>query len=77
LARGVMPPILTERGSRPRLRASPSGRRSGRRGRRPPLPQSIETAAYYVVTEALTNAARYAAASEVRIDGRVVDGRLS
>lgn len=38
--------------------------------------QSIETAAYYVVTEALTNAARYAAASEVRIDGRVVDGRL-
>jgi signal transduction histidine kinase len=40
------------------------------------FPQSIETAAYYVVTEALTNAARYAAASEVRIDGRVVDGRL-
>jgi signal transduction histidine kinase len=78
LARGVMPPILTEAGLAaaveslaerapiPVVVAVPDRR----------FPQSIETAAYYVVTEALTNAARYAAASEVRIDGRVVDGRL-
>ena len=78
LARGVMPPILTEAGLAaaveslaerapiPVVVAVPDRR----------FPQSIETAAYYVVTEALTNAVRYAAASEVRIDGRVVDGRL-
>jgi signal transduction histidine kinase len=73
-----MPPILTEAGlavaveslaeraSIPVVVAMPDRR----------FPQPIETAAYYVVTESLTNAARYAAASEVRIDGRVVDGRL-
>jgi signal transduction histidine kinase len=78
LARGVMPPILTEAGLAaaveslaerapiPVVVAVPDRR----------FPQSIETAAFYVVTEALTNAVRYAAASEVRIDGRVVDGRL-
>jgi signal transduction histidine kinase len=78
LARGVMPPILTEAG----LAAAVEGL-----AERAPVPvvvavpdrrfpQPIETAAYYVVTEALTNAARYAAASEVRIDGSVEDGRL-
>jgi signal transduction histidine kinase len=78
LARGVMPPILTEAGLAaaveslaerapvPVVVAVPDRR----------FPPSIETAAYYVVTEALTNAARHAAANEVRIDGRVVDGRL-
>ena len=78
LAHGVMPPILTEAGLAaaveslaerapiPVVVAVPDRR----------FPQSVETAAYYVVTEALTNAARYAAASKVRIDGRVVDGRL-
>jgi signal transduction histidine kinase len=78
LARGVMPPILTEAGLAaaveslaerapiPVVVAVPDRR----------FPQSIETAAYYVVTEALTNATRHAAAREVRIDGRVVDGRL-
>ena len=78
LARGVMPPILTEAGLAaaveslverapiPVVVAIPDRR----------FPRSIETAAYYVVTEALTNAARYAAASEVRIEGQVGDGRL-
>ncbi|WP_212721536.1 ATP-binding protein [Nocardioides dongxiaopingii] len=38
------------------------------------LPESIEVAAYYVVAEALTNAAKYAGASEVRVSA-VVDER--
>jgi signal transduction histidine kinase len=78
LARGVMPPILTEAGLAaaveslaerapiPVIVAVPDRR----------FPRSIETAAYYVVTESLTNATRYAGASEVRIDGRVEDGRV-
>jgi signal transduction histidine kinase len=32
------------------------------------LPERIEVAAYYVVAEALTNAARHAQASVVRVD---------
>ena len=32
------------------------------------LPEQVELAAYYVVAEALTNAAKHAAASEVHID---------
>ena len=32
------------------------------------MPESAEVAAYYVVAEALTNAAKYAQASEVRVD---------
>ena len=78
LARGLMPPILTEAGFAaaveslaerapiPIIVALPDRR----------FPPSIETAAYYVVTEAVTNAERHAAASEVRIDGRVADGHL-
>jgi signal transduction histidine kinase len=31
------------------------------------LPESVEVAAYYVVAEALTNAAKYAKASEVQV----------
>ena len=32
------------------------------------LPEPVEAAAYYVVAEALTNAAKYANASEVRVE---------
>ena len=79
LARGLSPPILTETGLAaateslaertpiPVVVAVPERR----------FPPSIEHAAYYVVAEALTNAARHADASEVRIDGVVVDGRLA
>jgi signal transduction histidine kinase len=78
LARGVMPPILTEAGLAAAVESlaerAPMPVDVAVLDRR--FPQSIETAAYYVVTEALTNAARYAAASDVRIDGRVVDRRL-
>ena len=43
------------------------------------LPESVEVAAYYVVAEALTNAAKYAQASEVRvsIDADEANLRLS
>jgi signal transduction histidine kinase len=40
------------------------------------LAPSVEVAAYYVVTEALTNAAKHAQASVVRLDAVVHDGRL-
>jgi signal transduction histidine kinase len=38
--------------------------------------ESVEVATYYVVTEALTNAAKYAKASEVSVEARVEDGCL-
>jgi PAS domain S-box-containing protein len=79
LARGIHPAILTDRGLEPALEAlaarspvpvdleTPSER----------LPEPVEAAAYYVVSEALANVAKYARASEVavrvaRADGRVV-----
>jgi PAS domain S-box-containing protein len=40
------------------------------------LPASIEIAAYYVVSEALANSAKHAAASLVRVVGGVADDRL-
>ena len=41
------------------------------------LPDSIEIAAYFVVAEALTNAAKHASASEVRIRARTTGDSLS
>uniref|UniRef100_UPI003F9C6075 GAF domain-containing sensor histidine kinase n=1 Tax=Mycobacterium sp. TaxID=1785 RepID=UPI003F9C6075 len=40
------------------------------------LPESVEVAAYYVVAEALTNAAKHAHASEVRIRARTTGASL-
>ncbi|HEY1441028.1 MAG TPA: GAF domain-containing protein, partial [Mycobacterium sp.] len=40
------------------------------------LPESVEVAAYYVVAEALTNAAKHAHASEVKVQARVTDKSL-
>lgn len=71
LARGIHPPILTDDGLGPALqalvdRSSPPARLAidpiGR------LTPAVEVTAYYMATEALTNAARYANASEVSID---------
>lgn len=75
LSRGIHPAILSRGGLRAALKTL---------ARRSPvpvslgvdipsrLPESIEVAAYYVVAEALTNAAKYAEASEVRVSA-VVD----
>ena len=79
LANGLHPAILTEAGLRPALASL------GRRSALPVtvdatpeerFPAEIEIAAYYLVSEALTNSAKHAEAScvDVRVDAR--DGRL-
>jgi signal transduction histidine kinase len=42
----------------------------------PRLPEPLEVAAYYVVSESLTNAAKHAQASRVTVDVGVTDGTL-
>jgi PAS domain S-box-containing protein len=78
-ARGLHPVMLTRGGLGPALKAL--GRRSPvpveldvRTRER--LPEPVEVAAYYVVAEALTNAAKHAHASVVRIEADVLDGDL-
>ena len=78
-ARGLHPVILSRGGLGPALKAL---------GRRSPvpveldvhtqarLPEPVEVAAYYVVAEALTNAAKHAHASFVSVEADVVDGDL-
>jgi signal transduction histidine kinase len=80
LSRGIHPAILSQGGLGPALRAL------ARRSAVPVeldvdlgstrLPAPIEVAAYYVVSEALANAAKHARASVVNVDGRVGGGRL-
>lgn len=79
LARGLHPAVLERGGLAPALKAL--ARRSGVpvrlnvrvTGR---LPRQAEVAAYYVVSEGLTNAARHAHASLVEVDLGVADGSL-
>jgi signal transduction histidine kinase len=79
IAHGIHPAILSEGGLEPALRVL--ARRSGvpvdlelRAGQR--LPQPIEVAAYYVVSEALTNVAKYAQASVVTVELEARDAIL-
>jgi signal transduction histidine kinase len=79
MSRGIHPAILTEGGLRPALRAL---------ARRSPvpvrleadvaarLPQQIEAAAYFVVSEALANVAKHAQAAQARVSVQVREGRL-
>jgi PAS domain S-box-containing protein len=78
-AQGLHPVILSRGGLAPALKAL--GRRSlvpvdldVRTPER--LPEPVEVAAYYVVAEALTNAAKHAQASFVRVHAEVIDGDL-
>jgi signal transduction histidine kinase len=79
LSRGIHPAILSEGGLGPALKAL--ARRSAvpvqveapLEGR---LPEPVEVAAYYVVSEALTNAAKHAQASLVEVEAHTADGRL-
>ena len=70
LARGLHPSILSERGLEPALRSLadrapvPVDVTIGFAER---LPEAVEVAAYFVVAEALTNAAKYAQASAVTV----------
>jgi signal transduction histidine kinase len=71
LARGIAPPILTDRGLEAALESLVSSARllpvriDGDAG--PRMPAAIETAAYFVATEAMANAAKHAGATEGRI----------
>jgi signal transduction histidine kinase len=76
ISHGIHPAILSERGLEPALRAL--ARRSAvpveldlHAERR--LPEPIEVAAYYVVSEALTNAVKHAQASVVHVELAVRD----
>jgi signal transduction histidine kinase len=79
IANGLHPAVLTEGGLRPALKAL--ARRSAVavrldvrvRGR---LPEAAEIAAYYVVAEALTNAAKHAHCSVVDVEVAVGEGVL-
>jgi signal transduction histidine kinase len=79
ISRGIHPAILSHGGLGPALKAlarrSPVAVRltSTVEGR---LPEGVEVAAYYVVSEALTNVARHANASVVDIDVARQDGTL-
>jgi signal transduction histidine kinase len=70
LARGIAPPVLADRGLEAAVRSladrvGPRVAVEATLVRRPP--PVVETAAYFVVAEALTNAAKHAPGSEVRV----------
>ena len=77
LSRGIHPAILSQGGLGPALRtlarrsSVPVQLQVGLEGR---LPERVEVAAYYVVSEALTNAAKHANASAVQVDVDRDDG---
>jgi len=79
LVRGILPPVLSERGLGDALRAlamdaslpvTVHGELPGR------FPAPVESAAYFAVSEAIANATRYAEASNVAIGLRYHDGVL-
>jgi signal transduction histidine kinase len=79
LARGIHPAILTERGLGPAVEAlADRGPVSVRHevavdGR---LPAAVESAAYFVIAEALTNVAKYAGTGTARVEVRHARGML-
>ena len=79
LAQGIHPAVLVGGGLGPALRmlarrsSVPAKLDAHVDGR---LPEPIEVAAYYVVSEALTNVAKHAQASVVEVDVRAADGAL-
>jgi PAS domain S-box-containing protein len=79
LARGIHPAVLTDRGLKSAVDALanrapvpmevvdiPDDR----------LPEAVETAAYYLIAEAVTNVAKYAQATHVAVSVRREDGQL-
>jgi PAS domain S-box-containing protein len=79
LARGIHPAVLTEQGlpaavqalaERATIPVDVDCRLAGR------LPAPVEVAAYYVVSESLTNAARYAQAARATVRLEPADGRV-
>jgi signal transduction histidine kinase len=80
MARGIHPSILAEGGIAPALRtlarrsAVPVELTVNADGR---LPAPVEVAAYYVVSESLTNIAKHAGASQARIVAELSDTHLT
>jgi signal transduction histidine kinase len=79
LAHGIHPAVLSERGLAPAVRALAARAPvpvalEGSPGER--LPAAVETAAYFVVSEGLTNVAKYAQAAHATVRMQRVDGRL-
>jgi signal transduction histidine kinase len=79
LVRGILPPVLSERGLGDAVRAlaldaslpvTVHGDLPGR------FPAPVESAAYFAISEALANAARYANATNVAVGLRYRDGVL-
>ena len=80
LARGIHPPLLTDRGLKPALealahRALVPVELDGLPDDR--LPAGVEAAAYYLVAEALTNVAKYAQASKASVRVQRVNGSVT
>jgi signal transduction histidine kinase len=79
LSRGIHPAILSQGGLGPALKAL--ARRSAVAvdldvDLQAPVSEPVQVAAYYVVSEALANAAKHARASVVQVHVRTTDGRL-
>jgi signal transduction histidine kinase len=80
LARGIHPAVLTDRGLEPALRTLadrapvPVEVRAEIPER---LPGSVESAAYFVASEALTNVAKYSRATEARVVVERVNGHVT
>jgi signal transduction histidine kinase len=79
LARGIHPALLSERGLEPALQAlatrAPVPVTVETEAER--LPEPVETAAYFVVAEALTNVAKYAQATRASVVVRRSNGRVT
>ncbi|HZH24722.1 MAG TPA: histidine kinase [Solirubrobacteraceae bacterium] len=79
LARGIHPAVLTERGLEPALQALaarapvPVELSAGGYGR---LPGNVESATYFVVSEALANVAKYARATYATVAVRRLNGSV-
>ena len=80
LARGIHPAVLTDHGLEPALQALaerapvPVTVEADDEGR---LPGSVESAAYFVVSEALANVAKYAQATQASVTVRQVNGHVT
>jgi signal transduction histidine kinase len=80
LARGIHPAVLTDRGLEPALEALtarapvPVTLEVEGAGR---LPEPVESAAYFVVSEALANVAKYAQATQAAVAVRQVNGSVT
>ena len=80
LARGIHPAVLTDHGLEPALQALASRAPVPVTVQADPderLPGNVESAAYFVVSEALANVAKYAQATEAAVAVRRTDGRVS